>query len=218
MPDFDRLRQTMVDTQLRTNKVRDERILDSMAEIPREKFTPRDVSSLAYLDEDIPIGPNRAMIEPMILARMIQATDLNSEEVVLDVASGTGYSAAVLGRIARVVVAVESDDEMVQKSSQQMVELGMDNVVVEKGPIEFGWSEQAPYDVILVNGSCGAVPETYFEQMSEGGRLCAIKKEENGIGSAWLWMKQNGTVSGRRLFDANIFDLPELKCEVGFSF
>ncbi|PPR11402.1 MAG: Protein-L-isoaspartate O-methyltransferase [Alphaproteobacteria bacterium MarineAlpha11_Bin1] len=208
----------MVDTQLRTNKVRDERILAAMGEIPREDFIPTDISSLAYIDEDIPIGSSRGMIEPMILGRMIQATELKSDEVVLDVASGTGYSAAVLGRIARVVVAVESDEDLVKKSTLQMVELGMDNVVIEQGPIELGWLDQAPYDVILVNGALGKVPETYFDQLSEGGRLCAIRKEPNGIGSAWLWVKQNGTPSGRPLFDANIFDLPELKCELGFTF
>ena len=150
MPDFESLRQTMVDTQLRTNKVTDDRILAAMGEIPRENFTPDDRSALAYIDEDIPIGAGRCMVEPMILARMIQTTEIDADDVVLDVASGSGYSAAVLSRIARAVVAVESNSNLVRKSSEQMMELGMDNVVVEQGPIESGWPDQAPYDVIIV--------------------------------------------------------------------
>ena len=165
MPNFDSLRQTMVDTQIRTNKVTDQRILMAMGAIPRENFTPSDRSSLAYIDEDIPIGSGRCMIEPMVLAKMNQATGIKSEDVVLDVASGTGYSAAVFSRIARAVVALESETDLVTKSSEQMIELGMDNVVVECGPIEYGWPDEAPYDVVFVNGACGDIPEIYFDQM-----------------------------------------------------
>ena len=218
MPDFESLRQTMVDTQLRTNKVTDDRILAAMGEIPRENFTPDDRSALAYIDEDIPIGAGRCMVEPMILARMIQTTEIDADDVVLDVASGSGYSAAVLSRIARAVVAVESNSDLVRKSSEQMVELGIDNVVVEQGPIEYGWPDQAPYDVIIVNGACSDVPDTLFEQLAEGGRLCAVTVGESGVGSARLWTKRNGHVSNRPLFDANIPGLPELQREAGFSF
>jgi protein-L-isoaspartate(D-aspartate) O-methyltransferase len=218
MPDFESLRQTMVDTQLRTNKVTDDRILAAMGEIPRENFTPADRAALAYIDEDIPIGTGRCMVEPMILARMIQATEIEPEDVVLDVASGAGYAAAVVGRIARAVVAVESDPDLVRRSSEQMMELGMDNVVVEQGAIEQGWPDQAPYDVILVNGACGEVPQTLFDQLADGGRLCAVTTGESGVGSACLWIKRRNILSDRPLFDANIPSLPELEREAGFSF
>ncbi|MGB0631169.1 MAG: protein-L-isoaspartate O-methyltransferase family protein [Alphaproteobacteria bacterium] len=218
MPDFDSLRQTMVDTQLRTNKVTDVRILAAMGEIPRELFVPDDRSALAYIDEDIRIGAGRCMVEPMILARMIQATEIGEDDVVLDVACGTGYSAAVLGRIARAVVAVESDAGFVQRSSAQMTDLGLDNVVVEQGPVERGWPDQAPYDVILVNGACGEIPTTLFDQLADGGRLCAVTAGESGVGSARLWTKRKDVVSDRPLFDANIPALPELEPEAGFTF
>lgn len=218
MADFKALRQTMVDTQLRTNKVTDANVLAAMGEIPREMFVPEDRASLAYIDEDIHIGKSRCMAEPMILARMIQAAEIGPEDVVLDVACGSGYSSAILGRIARAVVAVESDTELAGAASARLTKLGMDNVVVEMGPINAGWSDQAPYDVIMVNGSCGEMPEAILSQLAEGGRLCAILRGPGGTGMAKLFVKSAGVVSNRGLFDANVPILPEFDLEEGFSF
>ena len=131
MPDYSALRQTMVDTQLRTNKVTDANVLAAMGSIPREMFVPDDRASLAYIDEDIQIGKSRCIVEPMILARMIQAAEIGPEDVVLDVACGAGYSSAVLGHIARAVVAVESDTELAGSAGARITKLGLDNVVIE---------------------------------------------------------------------------------------
>lgn len=218
MADFKALRQNMVDTQLRTNKVTDANVLAAMGEIPREMFVPEDRASLAYIDEDIHIGKSRCMAEPMILARMIQAAEIGPEDVVLDVACGSGYSSAILGRIARAVVAVESDTELAGAASARLTKLGMDNVVVEIGPINAGWSDQAPYDVIMVNGSCGEMSEAILSQLAEGGRLCAILRGPGGTGMAKLFVKSGGVVSNRGLFDANVPILPEFDLEEGFSF
>jgi protein-L-isoaspartate(D-aspartate) O-methyltransferase len=218
MADFKALRQTMVDTQLRTNKVTDVNVLAAMGEIPREMFVPEYRASLAYIDEDIHIGKSRCMAEPMILARMIQAAEIGPEDVVLDVACGSGYSSAILGRIARAVVAVESDTELAGAASARLTKLGMDNVVVEIGPINAGWSDQAPYDVIMVNGSCGEMSEAILSQLAEGGRLCAILRGPGGTGMAKLFVKSGGVVSNRGLFDANVPILPEFDLEEGFSF
>jgi len=218
MADFKALRQTMVDTQLRTNKVTDANVLAAMGEIPREMFVPEDRASLAYIDEDIHIGKSRCMAEPMILARMIQAAEIGPEDVVLDVACGSGYSSAILGRIARAVVAVESDTELAGAACARLTKLGMDNVVVEMGPINAGWSDQAPYDVIMVNGSCGEMSEAILSQLAEGGRLCAILRGPGGTGMAKLFVKSGGVVSNRGLFDANVPILPEFDLEEGFSF
>jgi protein-L-isoaspartate(D-aspartate) O-methyltransferase len=218
MADFAALRQTMVDTQLRTNKVTDENVLAAMNDIPREMFVPADRASLAYIDEDIRIGKSRCMVEPMVLARMIQATEVGPEDVVLDVACGSGYSSAVLSRIARAVVAVESDTDLAGAASARLTKLGLDNVVVEMGQINAGWSDQAPYDVIIVNGACGAISEEILAQLAEGGRLCAIIRGAGGTGMAKLFVKSGGVVSSRGLFDANVPALPEFELEEGFSF
>lgn len=218
MADFAALRQTMVDTQLRTNKVTDENVLAAMNDIPREMFVPADRASLAYIDEDIRIGKSRCMIEPMVLARMIQATEVGPEDVVLDVACGSGYSSAVLGRIARAVVVVESDTDLAGAASARLTKLGLDNVVVEMGQINAGWADQAPYDVIIVNGACGAISEAILAQLAEGGRLCAIIRGAGGTGMAKLFVKSGGVVSNRGLFDASVPALPEFELEEGFSF
>jgi protein-L-isoaspartate(D-aspartate) O-methyltransferase len=218
MADFKALRQTMVDTQLRTNKVTDANVLAAMGEIPREMFVPEDRASLAYIDEDIRIGKSRCMAEPMILARMIEAAEIGPEDVVLDVACGSGYSSAILGRIARAVVAVESDTELAGAAGSRLTKLRMDNVVVEIGPINAGWFDQAPYDVIMVNGSCGEMSEAILSQLAEGGRLCAILRGPGRTGMAKLFVKSGGVVSNRGLFDANVPILPEFDLEEGFSF
>ena len=140
------------------------------------------------------------------------------DDAVLDIAGGTGYSSAVLGCLAGAVVSVESDPDLSAQLSGHMTDLGMDNVVVEKAPIESGWPDQAPYDAILVNGACGGIPDILFEQLADGGRLCAVAPGESGVGSAMLWTKQNENVSSRPLFDANVPVIPELESEVGFNF
>lgn len=218
MADYTTLRQTMVDTQLRTNKVTDADVLAAMGDVPREIFVPEDRASLAYIDEDIRIGKSRCMVEPMILARMIQAAEVGPDDVVLDIACGAGYSSAVLGHIARAVVAVESDTDLAGAASARITKLGLDNVVVEMGPINAGWADQAPYDVIMINGACEKMSDTVLSQLAEGGRLCAVVGGEAGTCSATLFVKSGGVVSSRELFDANVPGLPEFELEEGFTF
>lgn len=218
MADYTTLRQTMVDTQLRTNKVTDARVLAAMGDVPREIFVPEDRASLAYIDEDIGIGKSRCLVEPMILARMIQAAEIGPEDVVLDIACGAGYSSAVLGHIARAVVAVESDTDLAGSASARITRLGLDNVVVEMGPINAGWADQAPYDVITINGACENISDTILSQLAEGGRLCAVVGGKAGTCAATLFVKSGGVVSSRELFDANVPALPEFELEEGFTF
>ncbi|MBT6537417.1 MAG: protein-L-isoaspartate O-methyltransferase [Rhodospirillaceae bacterium] len=218
MADYTALRQTMVDTQLRTNKVTDADVLAAMGDVPRELFVAEDRATLAYIDEDIRIGKSRCMVEPMILARMIQAAEVGPDDVVLDIACGAGYSSAVLGHIARAVVAVESDTDLAGAASARITKLGLDNVVVEMGPINAGWADQAPYDVIMINGACEKMSDAVLSQLAEGGRLCAIVGGAAGTCAATLFVKSGGIVSSRELFDASVPGLPEFELEEGFTF
>ena len=216
MTDFVKHRQNMIDTQLRTNKITDERLLDALLKIPRELFVPEKLSARAYIDEDLNIGEGRYLIQPMIFARMIQSVAISSNDVVLDVACGTAYSSAVIGRLAGTVVALESEIALIQKATALLSSLGLDNVMVEKGSVKKGWKVQAPYDVITINGACSTIPETFFGQLAEGGRLCAVNQDNNGVGKACLWIKNNNVVSRRELFDANSPSLSEFIEEKGF--
>lgn len=218
MSDFASIRRVMVESQLRTNKVTDERLLDAMAEIPREIFVPESRQEIACIDEDLPLGNGRYLLEPMVFARMVQSAEIGEEDFVLDVACGTGYSSAVVGRLARAVVAVEKDDDLVAAATGNVATVGLDNVVVEKGPVVEGWPDQAPYDVILINGAVERIPDALFAQLAEGGRLVTVVRRGLGPGEAELHIKARGVVSKRLLFDAYTPRLDDFAVEEGFVF
>jgi protein-L-isoaspartate(D-aspartate) O-methyltransferase len=218
MSDFASLRRTMVETQLRTNKVTDDRVLRAMGEIPRENFVPPALAKLAYIDEDIDVGNGRYLMEPMVFGRMVQAAEITEDDFVLVIGCGTGYPAMVLGRLARAVVALESDAEIAQAAAAHLSEASQDNVVVEVGPLAKGWPEQGPYDLIMFAGGIEEVPETIVAQLAEGGRLCAVTRRGIGNGSVKLLVKAGGIVSSRTLFDASTPVLAEFELEKGFTF
>ena len=218
MRDSQSLRRTMVDTQLRTNKVTDARLLAAMAEVPRELFVPEAYRELAYIDEDIPLGGGRYLLEPMVFARLAQAAEIGGDDVILDVGCATGYSSIVLGRLARAVVGVESIPEFVQSANENLRKADQDNVVFESGDLSEGWSAQAPYDVVFVNGAVERIPERLAEQLAENGRLCAVARPEAGPGRAEIVIRSNARLSRRSLFDANVPALAEFALNKGFAF
>lgn len=207
-----------MDTQLRTNKITDDRVLAAMSDISREAFVPAERADLAYIDEDISLGNGRFLAEPMIFARMVQTVEIGPDDVVLDIACGSGYSSAVLGRLARAVVAVESVPALAADASEKLSGAGQDNVVVEEGPVTEGWASQGPYDVILINGAVEHIPEQIIDQLADDGRLCAVVRRDGAPGVVTLLIKSRGIVSKRLVFDASMPNLKEFELEKGFSF
>ena len=218
MADFATARRNMVDTQIRTNRVSDDRIVAAMGEIPREQFIQKQFESMAYVDEDVPIGNGRYLMEPMVLARLILALDLKPDDVVLDVGCATGYSSAVLSRLASTVVALESDEELVRQATQNLGTLGGDNVVVIEGSLQEGYPQQAPYDAILIDGAVAAMPDRIADQLSDGGRMCVIVTDGGAVGKATLVMRKDDVLSHRILFDANVPTLTGFAARSGFEF
>lgn len=218
MTDFATARRNMVGSQLRTNKVTSEAVLDAFAAIPRELFLPEALRGVAYLDEDIPLGAGRCMMEPMVLARLLQAARPVASDIALDIACGTGYAAALLARMVATVVAVESDDSAVETASLALSKLGLDNAVVVNGDIIQGYPKQAPYDVIILGGTVSRVPAAIQDQLAEGGRLVAVVRGGDGIGRGSLFERQGGLTSSRVLFDAAVPALPEFEPVPGFAF
>lgn len=218
MIDFAAARQLMVECQVRTNKVTDPAIIAAMEEIPRERFVGRDLQGVAYLDEDLPLGNGRYLIEPMVLARMLQTVEIKPSDVVLDIGGATGYSAAVIARLASTVIAIEPEPAVVQATTDILTELSIDNVAVVEQDMASGYPAQAPYDVILFQGSVADVPDQIVDQLADGGRLCAVIADGSEPGRATLMLRRGGNVSQRVIFDANIPPLPGFEKAPSFVF
>lgn len=218
MTDYAAARFHMVECQVRPNKVTDQAVIEAMMAIPREQFVPEAARAVAYVDEDIRIAPGRYLMEPMVLARLIQEAGIAAEDVVLDVASGTGYAAAVLGRISASVIGVEGDGALAEQAQAVLRAVDARGVTVVAGDPTAGYPGQAPYNVIVVSGGAVAeVPTALFHQLAEGGRLVAVVAGRR-VGVATLYLKRGGTVSRRPLFDANTPVLPGFEAKPGFVF
>lgn len=215
--DFASARDNMVENQVRANRVTNPAIISAMAELPREVFVPKQLQGIAYIDEDISLGQGRSLMEPMVLARLLQEAAVVASDVVLDIGCGSGYSAAVLARMASTVVALEPDTGMAARANEIMAELGIDTVAVVEGPMENGWPEQAPYDVIVFGGAVSEVPSAIREQLAEGGRLVAVIAER-GMGKAILITRHGGAFSSRTVFDAATPYLPGFVRRPSFEF
>lgn len=216
--DFAVARQNMVESQIRTNRVTDPRILEAMRELPREQFLPKNRRHLAYVDEDVQLGEDRWLIEPMVLGRMLQAATVQRDEIALVVGAGVGYSTAVVSRLAATVFALETDPDLAARSGSLLSSLGIDNAVVVEGPLAVGWPAEAPYDVILINGAVYETPHALFEQLRDGGRLVTVVRRDEAIGRVVLYMRHRGVVSHRTMFDAATPFLPDFAPKPGFVF
>ena len=215
--DFAVARHNMVESQIRPNRVTDPYILEAIAELPREAFVPKALAGVAYVDEAIPIGGGRYMMEPMVLARLLQAAEVHEDDIALLVGCGSGYEAAILSWLASAVVAVESDGELAKKASDIMADINIDTVAVVEGDLGMGFARQAPYDVIVINGAVAEIPTAISEQLSEGGRLLAIVGE-GPMGKATRVTKNNGVLSSRVVFDAGTPNLAGFEASPSFSF
>src|SRR5688500_781823 len=157
MVDFAAARRMMVDGQVRTADVTDLRLLAAMQELPRERFFPGEKTSLAYLDTDVAVSaPGRAvrrLLKPMVLAKLIQTAEIGETDRVLDVGCATGYSTALLARLAGFVIGLEEDDTLAKHASDALEASGTANAKIMTGPLARGWPANEPYDAILLQGS-----------------------------------------------------------------
>lgn len=215
--DFAELRARMVDSQLRTTDVTEPAILDAMGALPRELFVDEKRRSLAYLDEDLQIAPGRYLMEPSPLAKLLQLAGILSTDRVLDVGTGTGYSAAVLSRLAASVVALESDQSLAASAREALSRTGAANVEVVVGPLASGHAAGAPYDVIVLQGAVDTLPDSLTAQLGNGGRLVAVEGRGNA-GIAKVYLNSGGVITGRRAFNAALKPLSGFERTPAFEF
>lgn len=196
MTDFQKRRTTMVDTQVRPSDVTKFPIIDAMLKVRREEFVPDSKREAAYADALIALDAGRTLLDPRTFARMLDALDVQSTDLVLDIGCGLGYSSAILGCFAEAVVAVEADEAMVQEAEAKLGAEGILNVAVLQGDLAQGAAKHAPFDVIMIQGAVQTVPDALIDQLADGGRIAAIFAEA-GNGAVRIGTKLDGHLSWR---------------------
>ena len=169
--DWDAERARMVESQLRARDIRDPRVLNAMREVPRHLFVPEAERDDAYGDFPLPIGYSQTISQPYIVGFMTQALDVSPDHKVLEIGTGSGYQAAILGRLAREVYTMEIVEPLAERSRALLQELGFKNVHVRAGNGYLGWPAQAPFDRIMVTAAPAEVPPALVEQLEIGGRM-----------------------------------------------
>lgn len=216
MTDFSERRTMMVDTQVRPSDVTKFPVIDAMLAIPREAFVPGDKREAAYVGENIDLGKGRVILEARTLAKMLDALDIQGDELVLDVGSVLGYSSAVIARMAAAVVALEEDESWASEAQSILSDQGADNVISHVGALAEGAGEHGPYDVICVEGAVEHLPEALCAQLKDGGRM-AVLFVEGALGVVRIGYKIDGKMSWRFAFNAGAPVLPGFERHAAFT-
>lgn len=216
MTSFAERRRMMVDTQVRPSDVTKFPIIDAMLSTPREHYLPDALHDAAYMGENIDIAPGRVLLEARTFAKMLDALAIRENEMVLDIGCGQGYSAALMSRLAQVVVAVEEIPDMAAEAPTLLAEDGRDNVAVVEGPLAEGAAEHAPFDVIVIEGAVEEVPATIVAQLKEGGRIACLF-QDGQLGVVRIGLKYGDRISWRFAFNAGAPVLPGFGKSRAFS-
>lgn len=221
--DIDTQRLNMVESQVRTNDVTDLRIISAMMEVARDNFVPGSARPLAYMEGELIVTPEedgeapRALLAPMVLAKLIQLANINEDDLVLDIGCATGYSSAILAHLANAVVGLEKSASLVKKATSNLSAAGIDNAAIIEGPLDEGYASEGPYDVIFLNGRVPEAPEKLLAQLKSGGRLVGVMGD--GVtGKATIWLRQGDSWTDREVFDADASDLPGFEKAPIFNF
>ncbi len=219
--DFAAARDHMVDGQVRPNKVIDPRIIRAMRTLPRERFVPPHLASRAYADEDVKLPGGRALMEPMVIARLVQLLRVREGERGLVIAAGSGYGSALLAACGGTVTALEDDPSLLAVARSVLPGLAPGVSIVE-GPVASGWPSGAPYDFILIEGAVDAIPDGLAAQLAPAGRLATVTAAATGQGRGVL-AEAVHVGDGVRLRAQPMFDcatplLPQFRPPPAFTF
>ena len=225
-------RLNMVESQVRPSDVTDRRIIKAMLDVPREQFVPAAMAPFAYMDESLTVSApepsasrgsangrpvDRYLLAPRTFAKLVQLAEIGSDAVVLDVGCATGYSTAILARLAARVVAVESNKTLAETARYTLQQQGVTNATVLNGRLTEGAPAEGPFDAILLNGAVETIAPPLLEQLKDGGRLVGVFKED-GLSRAHVWQRAGKVVDARAAFEAGAAVLPGFERHKGFVF
>ena len=211
--DFHAARQHMVDSQVRTNDVTDERVIEAMRRVPRERFVPRNQHAWAYTDRHIELTPvqdaddneagSRWLLAPRDFSKLVQAADIKPTDAVLDIGCGRGYSTAVIAALCDTVVGLELAESDVERATETLTDIGVENAAVLQGDFTKGAPEHGPFDVIIVEGSITELPEGWAKQLVDGGRI-AVVLQDGPVGRAVVHTRAGNALGRTIVFDATV--------------
>ena len=204
---LDQARFNMIEQQIRPWEVLDQRVLDLLSTVPREDFVPEAYRNLAFADINIPLGEGQVMMAPKVEARILQALNLQDDETVLEVGTGSGYVTALLANLAKQVISVDINPDMTRQAGEKLVAHGISNVTLETGDAARGWDAHAPYDVIVITGSLPLLSDNFKQALRVGGRLLAIVGDSPAMGVQLITRVGNAEWAQETLFET---DLPAL--------
>lgn len=204
LQNFQKAREAMVVSQLQPSGVVDTAVNDAFFSVPREDYAPEQLRGVCYLDDDLSIGQGRYMLEPLPFALMVQDAALNKEARVLDIGTGTGYSAAILSALCGKVTAVDSNEKLLHAARLSWERASLDNITPILGRHQDGYKSAAPYDAIFINGAVSEVPKDLMSQMTKNGKLyCILRKEDEGCGKVTVFKySEAGQIISESLGDA----------------
>jgi protein-L-isoaspartate(D-aspartate) O-methyltransferase len=220
MTDFEIMRSNMVKSQLLPNDISNARLLRAFMEIPRETFVAESAQGLAYSDTILPITQNRYLLKPLVLGKLLQAADLEPSYKVLDIATATGYGAALLSYCVRSIIAVEEDAALFSKLNSNVDALNTFSIVPVHHPLQLGAEEESPFDVILIEGAVAQIPPNLFDQLKPTGKLLALEtKEAEGLVQGVIYQKTPHGIAKRSLFECEAYPLQAFSLiQQGFQF
>ncbi len=217
MTDFAMVREAMVDGQVRPSDVTLYPVIEAMLTIPREDYVPEALREVAYIGDHLPLADRRVILDARVMAKMLETLAIQPNELVLDVGAGLGLSSALIAHLSEAVIAQESDEAMAKEAEALLASHDVDNAIVESGPLAEGAPKHGPYDVIIIEGGVGEVPQALVDQLKIGGRMAAIFMD-GALGRCMLGLKFDSGMDWRWAFDAAAPVLPGFEKRTIFAF
>lgn len=205
--DVERARFNMIESQIRTWEVLDQRVLDLLFKVRREEFVPEPYRALAFVDMEIPIGHGEKMLQPKLEARMVQELAINESDRILEVGTGSGYVTALLATLGAHVFSVDIVAEFTSAAARKLSVHALRNVTLETGDAARGWEKHGPYDAILITGSVPVLAESFKTSLKKGGRLLAVVGEPPVMEAQLITKVGEGAYNSVGLFETCIAPL-----------